>query len=325
MVTDDGAASGRPAAYTASVTTLLLALLLAAPPTHPASPAASAPPAVPAQLTASPVTAAPVPGVFPAPECGLVPGWSQRDEARRYDAETLFEYKNGASEAYFAYGFARMQGVTCVDAAGVELVIDVSELDDPDHAWGFFVANQDTQSEVESIGSGRQVLPQSALLAQGRYYVEIAALPDGDHRAALGAFLDALAPRIPGGPYVPEAVSCFPPEGLEPRSVRLVPESVLGLRVLKTGFLAQYAVGRAFVVAGASAQAAVDTFAKLRAGFTDTRPAPSLGEGAFVAQDPYLEGVVVFRKGRHVAGVANVTAGQDALPLAKSLAARLPE
>ncbi len=95
------------------------------------------------------------PEAFPAPECGLVPGWSQRDEARRFDAETLFEYKNGAAEAYFAYGFTRMQGVTCVDAAGVELVIDVSELDDPDHAWGFFVANQDAQSAggVDRLGT----------------------------------------------------------------------------------------------------------------------------------------------------------------------------
>jgi hypothetical protein len=320
-----------PAAYTAIVTTLLFALLLAAPTALPASPTAPAPPAAsptaaaPPAVVAPPVAAATAAGAVPAPECGLVPGWSQRDGARRYDAETLFEYKNGASEAYFAYGFTRMQGVTCVDATGAELVIDVSELGDPDRAWGFFVANQDVQSPVEPIGSGRQLLPGSAALAKGRYYVEITALPDGDRRTALGAFLDALLPRIPGEAHLPEAVSYFPPEGLEPGSLRLVPESVLGLRVLKTGFLAQYAVGRAFVVAEASLRAASDTLAQLRAPFTDARPAGGLGEEGFTAQDPYLDGLVVFRKGRHVAGVANVAAGQDALPLAKALAARLPE
>jgi len=288
------------------VTLLALALLLATPPTAPA------------------VAIAPA-EEFPAPACGLVPGWSPREEPRRFDADTLFEYKDGAAEAYFAYGFTRMQGVTCTDVAGVELVVDVSELGDPDHSWGFFVANQDAQSPVEAIGSGRQLLATSGALAKGRYYVEITAAPDGDRRAAIGAFLDALLPRIPGEAHVPEAVSRFPPEGLEPGSARLVPESVLGLRALKTGFVAQYGVGRAFVVTEADAQAASGTLAKLRDHFRGARPASDLAEEAFSAQDPYLDGLLVFRKGRHVAGVANVAAGQDALPLAKALAARLPE
>ena len=40
------------------------------------------------------------------------------------------------------------------------------------------------------------------------------------------------------------------PRASTPDSVRLVPESVLGLRALRTGFVAQYADGRAFVVPG---------------------------------------------------------------------------
>ncbi len=263
--------------------------------------------------------------MFPTPECRLVPGWSQRDEARRYDALNLFEYKDGSAEAYFAYGFERMEGVTCVDASGVELVIDVSELGDPDRAWGFFVANQDVDSPVEPAGSGRQVLPTSASLAKGRYYVEMTALPDGDRRAALRAFLEALLPRIPGEAHQPEAAAYFPTEGLEPRSLRLVPESVLGLRVLRTGFLAQYSVGRAFIVTEITPEVASETFGRLRARFAETRAVSGLGLEAFAARDPYLDGLLVFRKGSLVAGVANVAADRDALPLARALANRLPD
>lgn len=315
------------AAYTAIVTTPILSLLLALTPATPPEVPATAPTAAVATPAAGATPAAPAAAAqaFPTPDCALVPGWSPRDELRRFDAETLFEYKNGAAEAYFAYGFTRMQGVTCGDAKGVELVIDVSELGDPDHAWGFFAANQDAQSPVEAIGSGRQLLATSAALAKDRFYVEITAQPEGDHRALLGRFLDALLPRIPGAAHTPDVVSRFPREGLEPGSVRLVPESVLGLRMLEAGFVAQYRVGRAFVVPEASPQAASDTLVKLRAHFGEASPAAGLGEGAFAAQDPYLAGVVVFRKGRHVAGVANAAAGEDALPLAQALAARLPE
>ncbi len=262
---------------------------------------------------------------FPAPDCGLVAGWAQQGEARRYDPETLFEYKDGGAEAYFTYGFTLMRGVTCADQTGSELVIDVSELGDLEHAWGFFVSNEDTQSKVEAVGSALQLLPTSATLAKGRYYVEITASPDKDHRPALRAFMEALLSRIPGEGRTPEAVSLFPPDGLEPRSVRLVPESVLGLRVLKTGYTAQYAVGRAFVVSEASGETAAATFAQLRQRFTGATPVGALGSEAFRAEDRYLKGVLLLRKGPHVAGVVNVPAGGDALPLAKALAARLAE
>jgi hypothetical protein len=275
---------------------------------------------LPAVLLAAQAAAA----SFPTPDCSVVPGWTQQDALRTYDPETLFDYMDGNSEGYFAYGFTLMKGVTCMDGAGDQLVIDVSEMGDPDRAWGFFVTNRDQGAPVEGIGSGGQVLPRRATFAKGRYYAEIAASPDKDHREALRAFVTALEPRVPGPAGVPAAVAWFPAEGLVPGSVRLVPESVLGLRVLRAGFVAQYPVGRAFVVPEATADAAAATMAKLRARFTGARPASALGEEAFTAQDQYLGGLVVFRKGARVAGVANVAAGGDATALAKAVASRLP-
>jgi len=261
--------------------------------------------------------------VFPAPDCA-VPGFTQQGEARSYDPETLFDYMNGNSEGYFAYGFTLMKGVTCVNGASDQLVIDVSEMGDPDRAWGFFVTNRDQRSPVEPIGSAGQVLPRRATFAKGRHYLEIAASPDKDHREALRAFVTALEPRVPGPAGVPEAVAWFPAEGLVPGSVRLVPESVLGLRILKTGFMGQYAVGRAFVVPEATAAAAADTLGKLKARFAGAQPASGLGEEAFGARDQYLGGLLVFRKGARVAGVANIAADGDATALAMALAGRLP-
>ena len=261
---------------------------------------------------------------FPVPDCSVVPGWTQQGPERSYDPETLFDYMNGNSEGYFAYGFTLMKGVTCVNAAGDQLVIDVSEMGDPDRAWGFFVTNRDQRSPVERIGSGGQVLPRRATFAKGRTYAEIAASPDKDHREALRAFVTALEARVPGEGRVPDAIAWFPTEGLEENSIRLVPESVLGLRMLKSGFMAQYAVGRAFVVPEATPAAAAATLEKLRARFAGAAPVSGLGGEAFSAQDPYLGGLLVFRKGARVAGVANVAAGGDAAPLAKALLVRLP-
>jgi hypothetical protein len=253
-----------------------------------------------------------------------VPGWRQQGEARSYDAENLFDYMNGASEGYFSYGFTLMKGVTCADAAGDALVIDVSEMGDPDHAWGFFQSQRDPGSPVEAIGSAGQVLPRSAAFAKGRHYVEIKASSDKDHRAALRAFVLALVARVPGEGRVPDAVAWFPQEGLVAGSIRLVPESVLGLRALKVGFLGQYAAGRAFVVPEASPEAATATMQALRARFTGATTLVGLADEAFAAQDQYLGRLLVFRKGARVAGASNAATDADAAALAKALAGRLP-
>jgi hypothetical protein len=260
----------------------------------------------------------------PAPDCSLVPGWRQQGEARTFEPETLFDYMDGNSEGYLAYGFVLMRGVTCVNASGDQLVIDVSTMGDPDHAWGVFIANRDIRTADERLGAAGQVLPRRATFAKDRYYVEIAASPDKDHRVALRAFASALEARIAGRATPPDAVAWFPTAGLVAGSIRMVPQSVLGLRILKTGFIAQYPEGRAFVVVEGGPAGAEATLQKLRARFAGAAPVAGLADEAFTATDPYLGGLLAFRKGAKVAGVANVPAGADASGLSRRLAAALP-
>lgn len=261
---------------------------------------------------------------FPAPDCNAIPGWTQKGPLRTFEPDTLFDYMNGNAEGYHAYGFALMQGVTCVSDGGDQLVIDVSELGDADHAWGIFIANRDIRSPNEAIGAAGQVVPRRATFARGRYYVEIAASPAGDHTETLRAFATALEAQTPGRTTPPEGVSWLPAEGLEADSVRLVPASVLGIRALRRGFLGQYPEGRAFVVPEESPEAAAATLQKVHERFPATADADGIGEAAFTATDDYLGGLVFFRKGSRVAGVSNLAEGEDGTSLARRLADTLP-
>jgi hypothetical protein len=199
-------------------------------------------------------------------------------------------------------------------------VIDVSELRDADHAWGIFTANRDVRSPVEDVGAAGQVLPRRATFARGPYYVEIAASPAGDHTEALRAFVTVLEARTPGRVAPPAGVGWFPEEGLEDGSVRLVPQSVLGIRALRRGFVAAYPEGRAFAVPVESPEAATAVLEEVRERFEGAADAAGIGEAAFTATDDYLDGVLVFRKGAYVAGVANLAPGADGTILARRLA-----
>jgi hypothetical protein len=252
--------------------------------------------------------------------CQLVPGWEQSGEKRGFTADNLYEYMDGNAESYLLYGFVRMQGITC-KSGEKKFVIDVSEIEDSDLAYGMFASNRDPNQPVANIAMGGQIQPRRASFAKGKYYVEIAASPDGDHTAALQAFATKMEMLLEGRSAPPEALDWFPKENL--RSVRLVPESVLGLKQLKRGYVANYAQGQAFIVLETSPESAAEVFKSVQARFTNASPA-KVGDDAFHAKTQYLDGICIFRKGRYLAGYANLADSEEAAGRAQRLATRIP-
>lgn len=274
--------------------------------------------------------------------CQLVAGWEQSGATRDYTPDTLYEYMDGNAESYLLYGFLHMQGITCT-SGDKKFVIDVSEVQDSDLAYGMFASNADPNQPISKIAMGGQVQPRRASFAKGKYYVEIAASPEGDHTAALQAFISKIEPLVEGRSTPPDALDRFPKENLT--SVRLIPESVLGLRQLKRGYVAKYAQGQAFIVIEASPESAAEVFKKVQARVQDATPCsgrsldrpgtpPSVSEGGllgnrvvdscFTAKTPYLENICIFRKGRFIAGYANQPSPGAALANATKLASHLP-
>jgi hypothetical protein len=127
--------------------------------------------------------------------------------------------------------------------------------------------------------------------------------------------------RLEGRATAPEALQWFPKENLA--SVRLVPESVLGLRLLKRGYVAKYKQGQAFIVLEASPESAAAVLKKLRERFDGASPA-KVGDEAFQAKAQYLDGICIFRKGRYLGGYTNLSDPQQATSQATQLAAHLP-
>jgi hypothetical protein len=255
--------------------------------------------------------------------CHFVPGWEQSEPKRQYVADNLYDYKDGGAEGYLVYGFVRMTGVTCKSGEDT-LAIDISEMNDADSAYGMFAANRDPSLPIAAIGMGGQMQPQSASFAKGKYYVELvvtAANPNSDRTAVLQAFAAGIEGRLEGRVTAPEALAWFPKENLI--STRLVPESVLGLRLLKRGYVAKYKQGQAFIVIEASPESAAEVLKKLREHFDGASPA-AVGDEAFQVKAPYLDGICIFRKGRTLAGYANLPDPGQAAAQAAQLVARIP-
>jgi len=255
-----------------------------------------------------------------AANCSLVPGWEQAGALRHFTSDNLYEYMDGNAESYLAYGFTQMQGVTCKSGENI-LVIDISEMVDADAAYGIFSGNRDPGHPLEKIGMGGQILPRRGTFSKGNYYVEIAASPDLDHSSVITAFVTALQKLLGGRTTTPDALAWFPPDRLV--SARMIPESVLGVRLLKRGYVAQYDQGKAFLALEASPQSAAAVMNKLRARYPSAQAA-QVAEEALQLQDKYLGGVCFFRKGKYIGGYANLPDGATAAAASVALAARVP-
>jgi hypothetical protein len=253
------------------------------------------------------------------PACPLVPGWSPQGEPRSYGADNLFEYMDGNAEGYLLYGFQTMHGVTCTKD-GVTLIVDISDFGDSDSAYGMFSANRDLRQPPAKLGMGGQIVPRRAIFAKGQFFVEVGAEPEGDHTAILKTWTAALEKVATGTSDVPATLAWFPAEGQQ--SLRLVPESVLGIRILKRGYVGQYDIGKAFVITEESAASAGAVMQKLRERFGDTTKA-AIADEAFQVVDKYLGRVCVARKGRYLIGYGNLAEGQDAVKLTAALAGRV--
>ena len=255
--------------------------------------------------------------------CAFAPGWEQTGAKRQYTPDNLYDYKDGAAEGYLLYGFVTMQGIDCKSGADT-MSIDVSQMNDADSAYGMFTANRDPKLPEAKVGMGGQVQQQSAIFAKGKYYVEIAqvaANPASDNHAMLLALTAKIEMHIEGSSTPPQMLAWFPKEDLT--SAVLIPESVLGLRLLKRGYVAKYKVGQAFIVQESTPESAAEVMKKLRARFDSAADAKIANE-AFQAKAQYLGGLCIFRKGSYLAGYTNLPDAQAAVTLATQLATRVP-
>lgn len=256
-----------------------------------------------------------------SPDCAMAPGFKQEGAVRTFTTETLFEYMDGNSEGYFLYGFRSMKGITCAKGE-LKLIFDVSEFKDHESAYGMFTGNLDTREPVLKIGGGGQVIPRKAVFTKGIYYVEVAAEPDGQHSELLKDVVTRFEKTLVGSSTPPPQLAWFPSEGILPGFPRLIAQSVLGLRMLRRGYLAQYESGKAFVVEEETEQAASELMVKLKERFPATGQM-AVGTDGFTATDRYLRRVCMFRMGKRIAGWTNLAEGADPAKLAASIAARL--
>jgi hypothetical protein len=232
---------------------------------------------------------------FPVPE-----GWTPAGEVLTFGRGELWEYINGAADAFLSYGF---QEVRVRDLASDELTVSVAVYDmgTPLNAFGMYRSERPPGEPSLAAGAETTVLPPyQCLLLKGAYYVKVDVL-EGRLSAEAGETLArGLAAALPGQDGLPEAVRALPAAGQVAGSEGFARESYLGLSDLRGAVHATYRdeAGEeypAFLLVPAGEETPGDVWARLGERW---RPIEREGAPILYREVPYrgLAGVI---RGKH--------------------------
>lgn len=237
-----------------------------------------------------------------------IDGWSPAGEVAAYDAESLWEFINGAAETFMQYGFQGLETVE-LERDGTLVAVSIYDMGSPINAYGIY--RTELPDDVEPLAIGAQAIvsaPYQALLAKDRFYVKIDVY-DGEIDDAGGrAILETIAGSLPGSNGMPEQFGALPADGRVAGSERYTRDAFLGLRELSRCASAEYEGGRTiFAVLPAEGSSVEATWKSLASKW---KSLSSADQEILTKTVPYTGVVGVTRKADAIYGV--VGAGNEA-------------
>ncbi len=173
-----------------------------------------------------------------------VEGWRQENAATSYDANSLWEFINGAADTFLQYGF---QGVEVAEISrdGTTVAASIYDMGSALNAFGIYRTELPDGAEPLAIGAQAIVSPPyQALMAKDRFYVKVdvydGALDDASGRAVL----ESISGSLPGSDGMPNEFAALPELDRVAGSEQFTREAFLGLRELKRCVSAEYAGGQ---------------------------------------------------------------------------------
>ncbi len=169
-----------------------------------------------------------------------VEGWTQPGEVLFYDADTLWEYINGAAELFVSYGVQSCR-TTDLSSGDLTVTVDLYDMGTPLNAYGVF--EQESSGETVEVAGAVAALvspPYQALLLKGSTYAKVNVF-EGELTMESGqGLLEALAAGLPGQATPPAEFGLLPSEGLMEGSHSFQAEAFLGLTELTDCVFANY-------------------------------------------------------------------------------------
>jgi len=206
-----------------------------------------------------------------------------------YQPDNLWDFINGAAEAYLALGFEELHVAEYKKGRNV-IKLEIYRHRDHTMAFGIYASERSPSFNFTNLGAQGYIVDGAINFFKGNYYVKIRTFSDKQKiLASAESLARRVADQLQGETGMPSLLAEFPAEGKKINEEAYINESVLGHRFLNSAFKALYGVGNdnfsIFLFKLNSAAEAHKT-AETYLATAGIEAGPS-GEGKFVFTDGY--------------------------------------
>jgi hypothetical protein len=160
-----------------------------------------------------------------------------------YTSDNLWDFINGAADAYLALGFENLH-VAEYKKGNNLIKLEIYKHKDNTRTFGIYASERSPSFRYLNLGSQGYKTDGSLNFFKGRYYVKIRTYSKSEKILQL---LETLAIKVsemlPGEPVMPKTLSDFPENGKKKNEETYISESVLGHEFLQGAFKALYTLG----------------------------------------------------------------------------------
>ncbi|MGD0783509.1 MAG: DUF6599 family protein [Candidatus Aminicenantales bacterium] len=256
------------------------------------------------------------PAALPGPTAlDLLPrvgGWKNTEEPKRFGPDSLFEYIDGAAEAFINYDFVELAlGEYQQPGRPGTMTVEIYDMGTPRNAFGIYSTERYPESRFLSIGTQGYIEEGTLNFLAARYYVKMMAYETGARtEAILESYAADILKKIGEPGRFPDTLKAFPRHGLVANSEKYILKNFLGREFLKNGTLASYkldgAEPDAFIVEASSGAEAAELLKNYLDAARAKSPPIQAGQGLIRIMDPYLANVFVGLSGRFLYGVTKI-------------------
>jgi len=244
------------------------------------------------------------------PQDDSVPGWTRNGGVRSFGPDSLWQYIDGAAEAYLSYGFEQVVTAEYAHSQmAIQVTIDIYRMKDAKNAFGIYASELNPDAEFMPIGAEGYASGTVLNFWAGVYYVKIIAAEErADVRLEMSKLAQWMSSRLGPPGAIPAESGYFPREDLIPHSIRYLPKDILGQSYLASGFEARYrregGEFRIVVISAADASSAGEALGRYRQFIASSgkvaQDMESPAEDGFSGADSFFGPIAALRSGNRI-------------------------
>jgi hypothetical protein len=236
-----------------------------------------------------------------------IKGWTLVQEYPVYYPESLWDYINGAADAYLSYLFEDLHIAEYKNQQGTIIKAEVYRHKGPEYAFGIYSIERTPEYDFQDYGTQGYSEESLVHYISGKHYVKVTTNSSGED---VQKVVEIIARKVAGvlgdpGP-IPEALSLFPQAGQIKNSEKFIADNFLGHNFLSRVFTVEYQVGdedfTLFLMEKDSKEQCEKIFESY---YAFTKQTVDIAEGDHTVRDKYNGTIQMVWKGNKIWGILN--------------------